>query len=317
MKYDKQPLLFDEQADLLLRRGMAGDRDIMIRRLRQVSYYRLSGYAFPFRVPAATRTDQRDTQFAPGTTFQAVWNRYAFDRRLRLLLLDAIERIEIAVRSLLATHHAMRFGTFGYADSPTSLPELRQADRPKFTEKLRDEQARSKDVFAGHFRAKYGDLHPYLPIWMAAEVLSMGTLLTLYRSCGRDVRQAVADEFGVHEVVFASWLLTLNTIRNACAHHGRVWNREFGTKPKIPRRQPEWHSPVEIRGDRVFAVLTICKWCLDRIAPQSRWPCRLYALLAEFSEVPTLSMGFPPTWESSAIWRQSMVEQPRSSRSRE
>lgn len=86
MQYVKPALTFDQQADQLIRRGMVGERDLMIRRLSCVNYYRLSGYWYPFR-------DGGDS-FKPGTSFDEVWNRYAFDRRLRLLAIDAIERIE-------------------------------------------------------------------------------------------------------------------------------------------------------------------------------------------------------------------------------
>ncbi len=44
MQYSKPPLTFPEQADLLLSRGLTGDKDVIISRLRAVSYYRLSGY---------------------------------------------------------------------------------------------------------------------------------------------------------------------------------------------------------------------------------------------------------------------------------
>ena len=71
-----------------------------------------------------------------------------------------------------------------------------------------------------------------------------------------------------------SWLLALNTVRNICAHHSRLWNRELGTKPKIPAKDMAWQV-VLVKNDRIFGILTICKFCLDRIAPQSGWPDRL------------------------------------------
>jgi hypothetical protein len=39
-----------------------------------------------------------EDDFRPGTTFQQVMNLYVFDKRLRLLFLDAIERVEVALR---------------------------------------------------------------------------------------------------------------------------------------------------------------------------------------------------------------------------
>ena len=99
--------------------------------------------------------------------------------------------------------------------------------------------------------------------------------------------------------------ITLNTVRNICAHHSRLWNREIGVKPIIPRigDYPEWHTPVKVENNRVFSVLTICRHCLRRIAPQSRWSYRLHTLLDEFPAIPRESMGIPAKWLESPIWK--------------
>lgn len=303
MKYTKPALHFGQQADLLLTRGMSGDRDLIVERLRSVSYYRLSGYAAPFRKQSPSDPSTSLCEFRTGTTFEEVWHRYVFDRHLRLLAMDAIERIEVAVRSLLATHHAVAHGPFAYASDVRSLPYLNAESRTAFVESIRKERERSRDVFVRHFWSKYGDTERDLPLWMAAEVMSLGTLLTLYRGSHQDIQRLVSQPFGVDHSVFQSWLLTLNTVRNICAHHGRLWNREIGTKPKIPHRLDAWQSPVRIPPDRAFATLTICKWSLDRIAPESAWSERLHGLLDESPTIPLHSMGFPDNWRESPIWR--------------
>jgi abortive infection bacteriophage resistance protein len=169
---------------------------------------------------------------------------------------------------------------------------------------VREETARSKEAFVSHFQAKYGDCHPCLPVWEAAEVMTMGTLLTFYRGSPHRVKKAVASYFGVPDEVLHSWLLTLNAIRNICAHHGRLWNRTLGVKPFIPRaaQYPDWHYPVEIGNAKAFGVLTICRHCLGKVAPQSGWPQRLAALLAEFPSIPLAEMGFPANWKDSPLW---------------
>jgi abortive infection bacteriophage resistance protein len=303
MKYAKPPLTLDQQADQLLRRGMVGDRDLIVSRLQAVSYFRLSGYWYPFRLADPADPSHREDRFRDGTTFEEVWNRYAFDRRLRLLVMDAIERIEVAVRSQLAYYHAHRHGAFAYATEPRSLPSLQSAERRKrFLEELDRQHDQSKETFVEHFRIKYGDQHDCLPVWMACEVMTFGGMLTFHRGCHPDIRREISKPFGVHDTVFDSWLLSLNTVRNICAHHGRLWNRELGTKPKIPAKDPSWKTPVTVGNDRVFCVLTLCKWSLDRIAPQSRWANRLRGLLEEFPAIPIVSMGFPTNWERCPIW---------------
>jgi abortive infection bacteriophage resistance protein len=111
MKYEKEVLTFAAQADLLLSRGLEADRDKLIRRLEAISYYRLSGYLYPFRVPESDN-------FQPGTHLRTVWDRYCFDRRLRVLVLDAIERIEVSLRTKVVYQfvHVKVAGEYGFPD---------------------------------------------------------------------------------------------------------------------------------------------------------------------------------------------------------
>ncbi|HUO09960.1 MAG TPA: Abi family protein [Phycisphaerae bacterium] len=289
----------------MIARGMIGDKALMVERLGAVNYYRLSGYWFPFREVDPADPSKRLDTFKAGTCFSDVWNRYTFDRRLRLIAMDAVERIEIAVRSSLALRHSCTHSPFAYAsDDPQALPFLKQKDYGGFIGPILQEQARSKETFIMHFTTVYGDAHRYLPIWMVTEIMTFGTMLTLFRSSSSKIQREVAKPFGVHDTVFDSWLLSLNTIRNICAHHGRLWNRELGVKPLIPSRakQPQWHVPVTVNNDRIFGVLTILKYCLDRIAPQSQWSARLFQLLSEYPNVPRASMGFPANWCNCPIW---------------
>jgi len=296
MKYTKPPLSFEQQADQLIGRGIAGDRAVLISRLASVNYYRLSGYWFPFR--------NTDDTFKDGTTFDAVWDRYVFDRRLRLHVMDAIERIEVAVRSQLAYNHAHEHGPFGYACHPASMPKLDSRRYNEFLLRIEDETARSKEPFVDHFRRKYGAYHKYLPVWMATEIMTFGSVLSLFRGSSHRIKQTVSSLFGMPGRVFESWLMALNTIRNICAHHGRLWNRELGVKPLIPlaNSYPDWHAPVVVQNNRMFGVLTICRYCLSRIAPQSHWADRFRVLLSDFTRIPLKSMGFPIEWERCPIW---------------
>lgn len=298
MKYTKPPLSFEQQADLLLKRGMQGDRSFMIERLQSVNYYRLSGYWYPLRL-------LNEDRFKPWVSFEMVWNRYVFDRHLRLVVMDAIERIEIAVRTNIAFYHAHDYSPFAYAEDPLSLPKLKPEGWENFQQRILEETKRSKDTFVKHFNKKYGDCHDHLPVWMIIEVMTFGTVLTFFCNASHKLKRNVASIFGLPSTVFENWLLTLNMIRNICAHHGRLWNRELGVKPFIPKydQYPEWHEPVKIRNNRTFVILTICQYCLSIIAPQSRRAFRLDDLLNKQSEIPLKSMGFPDDWKENQIWK--------------
>jgi abortive infection bacteriophage resistance protein len=139
---------------------------------------------------------------------------------------------------------------------------------------------------------------------MTAEIMTFGILLTMFRGVGSPIKKQIAGEYGVSDTVLESWLRALNGVRNICAHHGRLWNRELGYRPAIPRnnKHPEWHIPVEVLNNRTFGILTILKYLIKMIAPQSKWSERFDHLLVEYPEIPLLPMGFPADWRECSIW---------------
>lgn len=296
MKYAKPPLSYQEQATLLIRRGMAvADHSNFLRQLEAVGYYRLCAYWHPFK--------RADKTFEPGTSFEAVWRRYAFDRHLRLAVVDGIERVEVAVRSALITDLAMRHGAFAHL-APRNFPSARQQQHTTFVDGLRREANRSREAFVGHFRANY-DEFPDLPIWAAAETMTFGAMFTLFNMSERRIQRDVARRYGIAGPVLTSWLPTLNYVRNMCAHHARLWNRELAIKPALPdlRNGPLWHQPDPISNHRVFAVLTLLRFLLGQIAPQSLWRDRLYALFDSYPEIPLVSMTMTPGWREHPLWK--------------
>jgi abortive infection bacteriophage resistance protein len=298
LKYTKPPLTFKEQVDLLLDRGMVGESELMEQRLSTINYYRLSGYWFHY-------LDEKN-HFRPGTRFEDVWLRYVFDRKLRLIVMDAVERIEIDVRTLLSYHFAHAHGPFAYATEESALPALDSDRREDLLLRITQEVDRSKrEQFVKHFESKYGDEHNFLPIWMAVEVMSFGSVLGLLKACSKEVKKKVARPFDVSDSVLLSWLWSLNEVRNICAHHGRLWNRPLGNKPMIPfkKHHPAWHQPVTPDNTRIFCVLTLCAHSLSRISPGTTWPRRLRALLYEHERIPRKNMGFPEEWLKSPLWR--------------
>lgn len=132
LNFTKPFLTYEQQADRLIHLGLTGDRAKTIERLQSVSYYRLSGYWYPDRQLDPVNPKQKLSEFFPNASIDVVWDRYVFDRRLRLLVMDAIERIEVDARNRLAYLHASKQGPFGYADDLSTLPNLSHLDRSRF-----------------------------------------------------------------------------------------------------------------------------------------------------------------------------------------
>ncbi len=97
--YGKPALTHDELVDRWVQRGLEiPDRARALRYARHLGYFRLSPYTIPFQLNGSTH------QFRRGVTFDDVLDLYVFDRELRLLVMDALERVEVAVRSALTDH---------------------------------------------------------------------------------------------------------------------------------------------------------------------------------------------------------------------
>ncbi len=229
MKYGKHPLTFEEQAEQLIARGLQADKSELIACLKSVNYYRLSGYLHPFR--------QADNTFKPNTSFTMIWNTYCFDRELRLLIMYACECFETAIKTDIVYHLSHDSGAFGYTDKQ-NFPFMTDNEYTVLLEKINQETKRSKEMFVNHFFQKYGDSHTQLPLWMLSEIVSFGTIASMYKGLKRPIQKKIAKKYNITSEVLLSWIGTLRVIRNICAHHARMYNRTLGFKPKIPKKDP-------------------------------------------------------------------------------
>lgn len=293
MEYTKPYLSFQQQADKLISRGMECDRKSLIEHLSDVGYYRLSGYWYIYRLS--------DDKFREGTTFDSIWGDYVFDRQFRLVVLDAIERVEVYLRTQLAYSLARETGPFGFTKK-ANLPRLGNDDYRKLIDKCKRKHEESREPFATHFRAKYGNRHDLPPYWVLVNMMDFGQMFTLYRGADVAIRRELACKLGISAQVLESWLRTLNTVRNICAHHGRLWNRTLGTKPMIPKKNMGWHEPIEINSAKIFSVLTLLSYLLEYVAPQTSWRRRLFSLLDTQSKEGLCRMGFTEGWKACPFW---------------
>lgn len=299
MKFEKPAVSIPDQIELLKRRGMTvGDDADAQHYLRFISYYRLRAYWLPFEVPAANNGDHA---FRDGTTFEDVLTLYIFDRELRLLVLDAIERVEVALRAQWAHHMAMKHGPHGYLEQGHYSIIRHHA---KDVTALEKEFNRSEDTFAIHYRDKYAS--PALPpVWMAAELMSFGLLSKFYSNLKtRADRKAIADPFALDEAVVTSFAHHISTVRNICAHHGRFWNKRFTvtmTTPRFPAKLPVAMRDADPRY--LHNTLVMLDYLLALIAPDNEWKKRLVALIDGCPLADPASMGFPADWRARAAWK--------------
>lgn len=297
--YGKPALSYAQQVAQLVARGMSVAEPVAAEAfLSKTSYYRLSAYWFPFRV-RGTAGAVLDV-FEPGTAFDQVVQLYEFDRELRLLVLDALERIEVSVRTAVTHQLGMAHGAFGHEMAGNFHPQFNHAE---WVAKLRAETKRSTDAFVEHFQSCYSD-YPAMPIWMCTEVVSIGALSLLYKGMQNSDKAAVAATFGVHPKRLQDWLHVLSYVRNVCAHHSRLWNRELAIKPRA-MPEPEWNTPLLPSNSRLFCVLLMLTVLLNRSGGSLAWRGQCTGLLRRLATSPRwrAAMGLPPNWEEHPLWK--------------
>lgn len=322
-RYQKPYLSVPEQLALLKQRGMVVTDDAKAQQyLERIGYYRLSAYWYPFRketratLPDGSIQKVVEDDFKPGAEFQTIVELYVFDKRLRLLMLDVLERIEVALRTDVALQlglhdpHAHR--------SPTNLDgkftRPANAGRSKHDGWLfrLDERAQnSKEQFAEHFRQKYPQCH--MPIWIAVELLDFGPLSFLISGMKTNDLRVIADRYGIpRPELLPKWVWSLSFVRNVCAHHSRLWNKPLVNQVKPPRPS-EVPALDHLASDRfalsrLYGAVAVARHMLHAINPSTSWPERLKELVATFPTVnPHVSFrssGFPDGWEQHDLWRQ-------------
>ncbi len=287
MEYKKPPLTYDEQLDLLLSRGLqVANRVSALNCLRNISYYRLSAYYLPFK---------QSEEFKPNVWFEDILNLYSFDRKLRLLVMDAIEPIEIALRSQVIYHLSHAYGAFGYLNGKNFSHRFKHREWLVHINELIED---ASETFVVHYKNKYTSSKS-MPLWMALEVVSFGGLSRLYRGLLGADQQIISKQYGLQDTVLSSWLHILVYIRNLCAHHARLWNRILTFKPKLPEKAVAWKG---ISNTRIYSVLAMMQYLINQINPKSAWKEKLFSLLQEYPCVPLAVMGFPDDWQKQSFW---------------
>lgn len=268
------------------------DRAIAEHYLNFIGYYRLSGYFRGLTTPA----DLLHQRFRAGTTFQAALDLYIFDRKLRVLLTDALERIEVGVKAVMSNSGALTHGPFWICDQV----HFDRGEHHHIMNEI-DESTKTRaahHLFITSFSGKYSDNYP--PSWMIMETLSFGAVSRIYEKMRGSLRVPVADTFEVHHNTLQSWLHALTFVRNVCAHHLRLWKRVFVFRPQIPKiYQGIW--PVQSQA-LLYIQCCVIWHMLRTVAPDSTWARQLRELIIAHPQVSLASMGFPADWETQPFW---------------
>jgi len=299
MHYNKPPFTVDQQAELLFERGLTcQDVPRLKRYLSRIGYYRLSAYWMPFEQPSDDPT-KRNHKFQPDTEFDHILGLYIFDRKLRLTVLDALERIEVAVRTAYAREMSLAHGAHAHLNTQLFKDQAQYQDG---LVKVEGELRRSHETFVRHYQQKYHD-PPMPPIWAVVETMSFGTLSRWFKNTAdTEVKKRIMKSLGMPTIdILERVLHTLTPMRNDCAHHSRLWNRRYTMAPptisKIGARLVS-----NSRKYYPFNYLVIIEYLLTQINPGSQWKNRLVGLLGTLNQQQLRAMGFPEDWQEREPW---------------
>lgn len=284
---EKIPATVDEQLEILRSRGcIIEDEQLARQTLKYINYYRLSNYFEPFSVSKH--------KYEEGTTFEKILRIYEMDRKLRSILLAALEEIEIALRAAISNSHALKYGALGYLNPSTfAVSHNHQSFMSRINHLV---ESNSEREFVRHYNAKYNG---NFPLWVMCELFSFGTLAFFFKDMHTaDKKKLASDYYNCSASELDNWIFCLNELRNYCAHYNRLYGSTF---PVIPRTPGDFEPELE---PNVFGYIIVMKqlyynkpnWNERVVKPISR-------MLRKNEDIARLSdLGFPENWERLIVF---------------
>lgn len=284
-----------ELVNLLENRGLIiDDKQKAQLYVENIGYYRLSAYMHPLlKNPKALH------QYKSGASFSKVMMLYRFDKELRLLLFNEIEKIEVALREAVMNMTVERTGDIYWLVNSSYFRD--QTIFSNSLAMLSREYNRSTEDFIEHFKSTY--VEPFPPAWILGELIPMGNVNMYYRNLkDKGLKKQIAKRFGLHAPVFESWFTVLTLTRNACCHHARVWNKVNKIIANDMKGMIRPWITLSIDKRRIYYNMCIMKYFLDIISPNNDMLDKMNTLFGKFPEIDLAALGFPTGWVNEPLW---------------
>ena len=209
-----------EQIEILKGRGMTIEdeekaKDVLL----DIGYYRLGFYWFPFEETYPNKT-ARDHHFIEGASFRQAVDLYYLDCEMRNILAPFLYRIEVNVRTVLI-YTASNY----YKSHPTWFADQRIVNQSFVQSLPKNYETIRKNAAIMHHHQKYpNDI--YAPAWKTLEYMTLGDIITLIHNIKEDsLKKKIAEHYGLRNMnVFFSYMNTVRTIRNLCAHGHNIFD---------------------------------------------------------------------------------------------
>ena len=255
--------------------------------------------------------------FETKTSFSDIARLYEFDRKLRTLIHDGMERIEVGLRTRISDRLALT-DALSYLDSALFRPEFDHSTWLD-TALARVERAKKRDSAIKHYARKYGEY----PIWVLVEALDFSDISQLFDGMVLADQRAISESLGLvvdsdrltakqkgsyyRQDPLARWCEQFTVLRNICAHHGRLWNRFLTpASTNALRTITDLSSLPKGQSDRIFGAILLMSFLLRQISPGTSWPNKVRHLIeSEYLPLESRSiteMGIPQEWQKLSLW---------------
>lgn len=296
-EYPKKVISFDKQIELLKERGLEIENiEVAKEFLRNISYFRLQGFWWEFQI------DKKNHKFKEGVKFETIISLYTFDRKLRLILFDALERIEVALRTKLVYYPSIELDQWWFENEANFFSK--DFHRELLIE-IDKELDRTKEIFIKSHYGKYGNEHRP-PAYKTLEVVSFGCLSKLYSNLNNNItaKNRIARELNLPNHNFLrSWLKTFNTVRNIIAHHSRLWNRNIDFPPKLLYKTEFDFIEEPENENSIYHCMSCILYVLNKVSKGHSIKNRLISLIESTDFIDLSEMGIPDNWREQDIWK--------------
>lgn len=296
--YPHPALNVHEQIDLLQAKGLLiTEPDVAEHWLSHVSYFRFKNYSYSFK-------DYKNGggNYFPGTSFKMVKELYTFDRKLRIAVFDAIENIEISLKTQLSNKMSEAYGPHWYLDNRHFFSG-KGFNHQKFLKRIKDILFQTSEPILQYYRKTYEPIHP--PSWILMEIITFRTLSVMFDNLKPLTEKIqICHSFNLTKRQLISWLHCFTFFRNKCAHHARlVYSKTVFPPPLLQKKNKKFltEAPI-VDNTTLYAVLSCLQYMLTICNPTSPFKQNLLSLTSEFPHINLQKLGFTPNWKQEKLW---------------
>lgn len=282
METVKPAKTIDEQIEILKNKGVLITDNIFAHDvLFSVNYYTFSGYLFQFK--------NKDGSYN-NVSFEKIHNIYRCDKRIRSILLYAIEDIERNIKTKLAYSLAHSISPIGYTKSKYFVDVNEHA---KFMKHFENNVNNNNRIpFVKHHIINYNGT---FPIWVAVELFTLGMIWNCYKNLQTKYKKEIAQLFKTGVNQLENWIECVSYIRNFAAHDMRLYNFNMQKTPK----HCKYNFKNFEQSNKLYDIVYVMKFlCPDK----SEWNTYI---LSQFEDtfnkfqnyINIHCYGFPDDWK--------------------